>query len=158
MAAFAYINPEGSRFSDGSFGVYYAARTLATAVAECVYHRELFMRRTKEPPMRLDMRVLTATLNAEMHDIRGMKSKFKKVYSRKNYSESRSLAVQLRQEGSFGIAYDSVRDPGGECLAVFRPKALDHCRRERHMIFEWNGKKIAKVFQLQEFISEDESP
>src|SRR4051794_2233977 len=26
MAAFTHLNPEGSRFSDGSFGVYYCAR------------------------------------------------------------------------------------------------------------------------------------
>ena len=31
MAAFTHLNPEGSRFSDGSYGVYYAAHTLATA-------------------------------------------------------------------------------------------------------------------------------
>ena len=34
MAAFTHLNPEGSRFSDGSYGVYYAAQDLDTAVAE----------------------------------------------------------------------------------------------------------------------------
>ena len=33
MAAFTHLNPEGSRFSDGRYGVYYAAHTLATAGA-----------------------------------------------------------------------------------------------------------------------------
>ena len=28
MAAFTHLNPDGSRFSDGSYGVYYAAQTL----------------------------------------------------------------------------------------------------------------------------------
>jgi hypothetical protein len=34
MAAFTHLNPEGSRFSDGTFGVYYGAREMETAVAE----------------------------------------------------------------------------------------------------------------------------
>src|SRR6185369_16924964 len=46
MAAFTHLNPEGSRFSDGSYGVYYAAHSLATAVAEVSHHRSLFLRRT----------------------------------------------------------------------------------------------------------------
>ncbi len=33
MAAFTHLNPEGSRFTDGSYGVYYAGNTIETAVA-----------------------------------------------------------------------------------------------------------------------------
>ena len=32
MTAFTHLNPLGSRFSDGSWGVYYAAESLDTAV------------------------------------------------------------------------------------------------------------------------------
>ena len=34
MAAFTHLNPKGSRFSDGSYGVYYAADRLRTAIKE----------------------------------------------------------------------------------------------------------------------------
>ena len=33
MAAFTHVNPDGSRFSDGGYGVFYAAKALDTAVA-----------------------------------------------------------------------------------------------------------------------------
>lgn len=33
MAPFTHVNPRGSRFSDGAYGVYYAAADLETAVA-----------------------------------------------------------------------------------------------------------------------------
>ena len=56
MAAFTHINPEGSRFSNGSYGVYYAANDIPTALAETRYHRELFLRRTNEPATEIDMR------------------------------------------------------------------------------------------------------
>ena len=38
MAAFTHVNTLGSRFSDGGYGVFYAARERATAVAETRYH------------------------------------------------------------------------------------------------------------------------
>jgi hypothetical protein len=63
MAAFTHLNPAGSRFSDGTYGVFYAASTLDTAIAETRYHREQFLRATSEPPMELDMRVLLADLH-----------------------------------------------------------------------------------------------
>ncbi len=34
MAAFTHLNPEGSRFSDGTYGVFYAARHVETAIRE----------------------------------------------------------------------------------------------------------------------------
>ena len=46
MAAFTHLNPEGSRFSDGTYGVYYAAHSLETAIAEVSHHRAVFLRRT----------------------------------------------------------------------------------------------------------------
>jgi hypothetical protein len=38
MASFTHLNPKGSRFSDGSYGVYCAASALETAIAETVFH------------------------------------------------------------------------------------------------------------------------
>ena len=34
MAAFTHLNPNGSRFSDGSYGVFYCARDRRTAIEE----------------------------------------------------------------------------------------------------------------------------
>ena len=151
MPPFTYRNPEGSRFSNGQHGVYYAARALPTAVEETKHHRQIFMSRTKEDPMRLEMRVLTADLDGNFHDIRGMQKKMPQVYSRTSYAASQELADRLVKESSYGIAYDSVRHKGGQCVAVLRPPVLSNCERERNLIFEWDGKKIEKVYELHEF-------
>ncbi|HEY3847802.1 MAG TPA: RES domain-containing protein, partial [Acetobacteraceae bacterium] len=50
MAAFTHLNPQGSRFSDGSYGVYYAAAALETAIAETVFHFAAFARDSADPP------------------------------------------------------------------------------------------------------------
>ena len=38
MAPFTHVNPKGSRFSNGTYGVYYAASSLETAIRETAYH------------------------------------------------------------------------------------------------------------------------
>lgn len=72
MAAFTHLNPEGSRFTDGSFGVFYAGLTLDTAIAETKHHRAKFLASTDEPGQEIDMRVYAVDLHAELHDIRGL--------------------------------------------------------------------------------------
>lgn len=150
MAAFTHFNPDGSRFADGTYGVYYAAGRLETAIAETVYHSENFMRATAEKPMELDRRVYLADVDAEFHDIRGRKAELPSIYHREDYSAGRALAGNLRREGSNGIAYDSVRDPDGECLAVFRPKLVSRCRQERHLCYIWDGARIKVVYEKRQ--------
>jgi hypothetical protein len=147
MATFTHLNPAGSRFSDGTYGVFYAAYTLDTAIAETRYHREQFMRATSEPPMELDVRVLLADLNQQLHDIRGMQQILTDVYALDDYSTSQALGKRLRTQNSWGITYNSVRHPGGECAAVFRPPALRNCRQERHLCYVWDGMQISSVYR-----------
>ena len=147
MAAFTHLNPEGSRFSDGSFGVFYAANDLDTAIAETRYHRELFMRATNQSHMELDLRVYLVDLTAALHDLRGRKAEFPLVYHNDNYAAGQHLAATLRKDGSNGIAYDSVRRQGGACVAVFRPRLLSNCRQERHLCYVWDGRRIVSVYE-----------
>jgi hypothetical protein len=147
MAAFTHRNPAGSRFSDGSYGVYYAAMALETAIAETQYHREQFMRATAEAPMELDMRVYLADLDAPLHDIRGLRASLPAIYATDDYGASQALGRRLRAENSWGVAYDSVRHAGGECVGVFRPPALRRSRQERHLCYVWDGQRINLVYQ-----------
>ena len=80
MAAFTHLSPDGSRFSNGTYGVFYAAQREATAIAETRYHRERFMRATRQERAELDMRVLTVTVKAALHDLRGMANVIPDVY------------------------------------------------------------------------------
>ncbi len=150
MAAFTHLPPYGSRFTDGSFGVFYAGRALETSIAETKHHREAFMRATNEPKQELDMRVYAVDVDATLHDIRGMKDFRPDIYAPDSYSASQALAIQLRTDGSSGIAYDSVRDPKGECIAIFRPKVLFNCRQERHLTYVWDGAAISTIYEKRD--------
>ncbi len=150
MAAFTHLNPSGSRFSDGAYGVFYAANDLDTAIAETRHHRERFMRATGQPRMELDMRVYLVDLEGDLHDLRGQMAVQPLVYHADNYAAGQHLGRTLRETGSNGIAYDSVRWTGGECAAVFRPPLLSNVRQERHLCYVWNGRRIAAVYEKRE--------
>lgn len=147
MAAFTHLNPEGSRFTDGSFGVFYAAGDLDTAIAETVYHAERFMRRTHEAPLELDRRVYLVDLDAVLSDIRGEQASRPLVYDSGNYAVGQHLAATLRASGSNGVAYSSVRKAGGDCAAIFRPKCLANCRQERHLCYVWDGARVSQIYE-----------
>lgn len=150
MAAFTHLPPYGSRFTDGSFGVFYAGRTLETAIAETKYHREAFLRATSEPRIELDMRVYAVDLDAVLHDIRGMMDTMLGIYDPSSYTASQALAIEIRNSGSSGVAYDSVRKPGGECVAIFKPRVLSNCRQERHLTYVWDGSSISIVYEKRD--------
>jgi len=150
MAAFTHLNPDGSRFTAGHYGVYYASSDIDTAIEETKYHRARFMHATSEPAMELDMRVYAARLNAGLHDIRGLQAKHRELYHPDNYSASQSFADGIRGAGADGIAYTSVRRPAGECFAIFRPRLLSDCRQERHLCYVWNGSSISMVYEKRE--------
>jgi hypothetical protein len=150
MAAFTHLPPYGSRFTDGSFGVFYAGRTLETAIAETKYHREAFLRATSEPRIELGMRVYAVDLDAVLHDIRGMRDTMLGIYDPSSYTASQALAIEIRNSGSSGVAYDSVRKPGGECVAIFKPRVLSNCRQERHLTYVWDGSSISIVYEKRD--------
>ncbi|MCM8732390.1 RES family NAD+ phosphorylase [Hephaestia sp. GCM10023244] len=151
MAAFTHLNPLGDRFTDGSYGAFYASRTIETAIAETVHHRISFLAATDEPAQELDMRVYAVDLNADCHDIRSMRESHPGYYHPTNYAISQELARKLRETGSGGIVYRSVRDETGECAAVFRPRLLSNCRQERHLCYVWDGHTIATIYEKKRF-------
>lgn len=145
MAAFAHIPPEGSRFSDGHWGVFYAAHSIPTAIEETVFHREAFLAATKEPPTDVQVRCYKTAVSARLHDIRGGWSA---EHDPDSYAASVRLARSLRDEGSNGIVYDSARHPGGECVAAFYPDVVAPCVQAEHFIYRWNGKRIEAVLKV----------
>jgi hypothetical protein len=147
MAAFTHLNPEGSRFSDGSYGVFYAARTVETAIRENEHHRARFLAATREPPMQIQMRTYRARIACRVHDVRG--GGWPRIHDPDDYRPAQKLGARLRAANSNGIAYDSVRDPGGECVAIFWPDRVGPCTQGAHYAFVWNGAKITDVLKLQ---------
>jgi RES domain len=147
MAAFTHVNPKGSRFSDGSFGVYYAAAALETAIAETVFHFEAFARDSADPPRSEDFRVLVGSVAADFEDVAALPDEEQRaILSPDSYAASQAYARQLRAAGGNGVAYPSVRHAGGQCLGAFRPRAVGIPHQERHLKYRWNGERVDRYF------------
>ncbi|HYH81685.1 MAG TPA: RES family NAD+ phosphorylase [Longimicrobium sp.] len=123
----AFMHPSPSRFNDDAVGAYYTAKDRETAIRETVYHKEQFLAATSESPLDISMRMLVAQLNGVFHDIRGDGSRWPDLYHATSYTASQAFAQELRGRRSAGITYDSVRHSGGECAAVFMPRAVSNC-------------------------------
>ncbi|MDP2562508.1 RES family NAD+ phosphorylase [Psychrobium sp. 1_MG-2023] len=138
MAAFTHIGI-ATRFTDGfEYGVYYGAKTLQTAFAETIYHREQFYKATNEPDTEMTMRCYINKVALPLDDVRGQEFDF--LYQ-EHYEPSQQFAKTQRASGSNGLIYRSVRDVGGECVAAFKPKAVAIPVQGGHYKYLWNGKK-----------------
>lgn len=151
MAAFTHLNPRGSRFSQGEYGVYYAAKTRATAIAETCYHVARWARASHDPATAFTLRVYVGQLHERpYHDIRQCRDTNPEWYTPdpNAYGPAQALGAALRQERSWGLLYGSVRDPEGQCIAAFRPTALAPVKQTAHLQYHWDGKRIADVLEL----------
>jgi hypothetical protein len=147
MAAFTHINPKGSRFSDGGFGVYYAAAALETAIAETVFHFEVFARDSADPPRGEEFRVLVGAVAAAFEDVAALPpARLSGVLDPDSYAASQAYARELRAAGANGVVYPSVRHAGGQCVGALRPRAVGLPHQERHLKYRWNGERVDRYF------------
>jgi hypothetical protein len=145
MSAFTHVHPDGGRFSTAKFGAYYAARELPTAIAETVYHRERFLRASNEAPIDLQMRSYLGNIRADLHDVRG--GDWPRLHDPHSYAISQAFATRLRDKGSEGIVFDSVRKPGGQCVALFYPDLIGPVKQGPHLLYRWDGAHIEAFIQ-----------
>lgn len=145
MAPFTHASPDRpGRFHDGSFGVFYAARSFDTALFEVTHHQGRFYAATGEAPGWIaDMRELVGSIDADLADIRG--GGFEAVLDPDDYAASQAFATTLRDQGCDGIVYPSVRHAGGECFATFHPDVMSVPVQARHLTSHWNGNRIDMI-------------
>ncbi len=138
MAAFTHAKP--SRFSDGSFGIYYATKDLGAAIAESAYHVEAFYRATSEPSADVDMRVYAAAIHGSFDDLLSLPMS-DPLLDPESWARSQSYGkAQYDADQLDGIAYPSVRDdehrPAAACL---RPRTVSNCHSHSYLLFRWDG-------------------
>jgi RES domain-containing protein len=143
MPAFTWGGP--GRFNDASFGCFYAARELETAVAETVHHQERFLRSTSEPSVEVRMRVLRADLRSGHLVELGESPDPPELYHPDNYSTSQAFGATVRAAGVPGIVYQSARRRGGLCAAIYQPAVVERCVSAEALAYLWDGVRIHRV-------------
>lgn len=153
MAAFTHIGVP-SRFSSGEYGVYYAANSLHTAIAETVYHRERFLAASNEPDMEITMRVYTNRAAKPLLDLRPDPYRQLRNPNPESYPHSQAMGALWRSQGHHGLLYPSARDPDGLCAGVFRPNAVTPVTQGMHLRYVWSGRqqRITDVLEIRRAI------
>lgn len=131
MAAFLYANDNGGRFTDEKLGAWYASSDTETSIHETLYHHHRRLACSENAfPNRMQMREYTCKLQLKLIDIRGMCAELPQIYTddHTQYAAAQEFANQYRwpSDGKThnGIAYDSVRNKGGENYCIFWPSAV----------------------------------
>ncbi|WP_145108134.1 RES family NAD+ phosphorylase [Cereibacter sediminicola] len=147
MAPFTHVSTDRpSRFSDGSFGVYYAADTLETALIEVAHHHARFMAATAEAPgWTSEFRQLVGHLDAELELVGPERGD---LLDPQDYRTSQAFGARLREEGAAGILYPSTRAPEGLCVALFWPDVAGAPAQGDHFAFEWDGARVSRIHNL----------
>jgi hypothetical protein len=148
LAPLVHFSPSRpSRFSDGtSYGVFYAAKELETAIHEIAYHLSKFYAATEEEGLKVDQRILKGKINSSLHNITG--DGWDKEHNPNDYKAAQALARKLRDDESNGVLYNSVRKAGGVNFAAFWPDVMSIPVQTNHIQFNWNGQYINKYFVL----------
>jgi hypothetical protein len=151
MAAFTHSGFP-SRFTSGGFGIYYAGRTLQTAIRETVFHRERDAIERGLLPQEFDMRAYIGQVKKPMYDVRGESYAQLHDPDPANYPVAQRFAATLMQQDAdaWGIVFNSVRHAGGDCIAALRPPAVSLPVNGPHLTYVWNGTRITSVYQKSE--------
>jgi len=141
MAAFCHPRPGGGRFNGEDRGAWYAGTEIETAHAEIIYHRGQEFAEIGVTETRIEMRLYLADFDAGFEDARTIK----RLHDPDSYAKSQAYARNLMAHGSNGVIYRSVRRPGGECMACFRPPLVLNVRVGGHFEYRWEGRGIPRI-------------
>lgn len=149
VAAFTHIAPDGSRFSNGDYGMLYMADEMETAIQEVAYHQGKYIANIEDLAFdRLVFRGLACTFSSStIHDATTLPLS-DVIYAPDNYAESQVLGRELRKGGSDGLAYWSVRAPSKTCWGLFTPRGVEAIVQTTHYEFVIDGREIIDICKI----------
>ncbi|WP_235451214.1 RES family NAD+ phosphorylase [Gemmobacter sp. LW-1] len=146
MAPFVHCSiARPGRFTDGSYGIYYAGDREEVALAETIHHHSRFMSATAEPEgWTADFRALIGRVDRDLHDMDAVPG----ARHVSDYGASQQAGASLRAAGSDGLVWTSVRHPEGACIGLFWPDLVPIPVQGSHYRYHWNGARVDYVHRL----------
>ncbi len=121
MAPFVHCSTgRPSRFTDGSYGIYYAGDSEEVAVAETIHHHQKFMSSTPQPPgWTSDFRVLVSSVDRTLDDVNAVPD----VLHPHDYTAYADAARNAIQAGMDGV---EIHAGNGYLIDQFINSASNH--------------------------------
>ena len=136
---------QASRFSDGSYGVWYGSDSVETTVYESAYHwyRGLlsdagFERTT----VVAERKVYSVACNAALLDFRKSAEDHPDLLHPSDYAFCQSVGSRIHREGHPGLLTQSVRRPAGTNVAIFNANILSNPRHNCQLTYRLEDDQI----------------
>ena len=120
-----------SRFSDGSFGIWYGCDRIETSVHETAYHwRNSFLLDAgfTRPGIKIDRKIYSVRCDAVLIDFRSAVKEFPALIDPDDYTLTQQIGARLHREGHPGLASKSARFDG-DSYALLNPRLLSNPRQ-----------------------------
>ena len=136
---------QASRFSDGSFGVWYGCDTVKTSVYETAYHwfsGFLTDAGFEKEKVVGERKLYEVACDAALVDLRPLASPHSGLLHKTDYSTPQSVGARLHREGHPGLVTESVRHAAGQNYVVLNPDVLSNPRLHGQLTYRLEGHRV----------------
>jgi hypothetical protein len=160
-APFAYPNPEGTWLFDKTTRFLELSTDKQTALAVSVKKREIFLGRTSQKPIGLDMRMLGRPVIGRFLDARTLSSNLSQT-ERRNIGATILQRLRTMEKNDdkivHGVLFHSSERPTGTRLVVLQRDAVpNRTTQMEHYRFSWNGQRITSLYAFDSNRTDDEN-
>ena len=137
---YPFEHPNRSRFSDGSYGVWYGAETLETSIYETAHHyRENVLAAAhaqKESVVETKRMVMLVRCGSHLLDLRSHLATTPNLVHPTDYTCCQHTGRDVAHEGHPGLLNHSARREGGQVATVFQAQALSDPRNHCYLTYK----------------------
>lgn len=134
-----------SRFSDGSFGVWYGSNTIETTVYETAYHWHnglLTDAGFEKERIVIERKLYSVSCSAALLDVRHLLDDYPLLLHKTDYTFTQSVGSRIHREGHPGLVTASVRHEHGDLYALLNPNVLSNPRHNCYLTYTLEGGQI----------------
>jgi RES domain len=136
---------QASRFSDGSFGVWYGCDTIETSVFETAYHwfsGFLSDAGFEKETVIGERKLYEVVCDAALVDLRPLISTQQSLLHKSDYTAAQSVGARLHREGHPGLVTASARYAPGQNYVVLNPNVLSNPKQLYPLTYRLDGRCI----------------
>ncbi|MGB4116018.1 MAG: RES family NAD+ phosphorylase [Polaromonas sp.] len=136
---------QASRFSDGSFGVWYGCDSVKTSVYETAHHwfnGFLTDAGFENEKVIGERKLYEVACDAALVDLRPLAAAHSGLMHKTDYSAAQLVGARLHREGHPGLVTTSVRYAAGQNYVVLNPGVLSNPRHHCQLTYRLEGQRI----------------
>jgi len=136
---------QASRFSDGTFGVWYGSDSVETTVYESVYHWYKILlcdAGFERSGVIAEREVYAVACGAALLDFRAASTEYPDLLHPSDYGFCQSVGARIHREGHPGLLTPSVRRSAGENVVIFNPSVLSNPRFDCQLTYRLDDDQI----------------